>query len=203
MKCYFLQTPTGKQGRKSENKGEKVTESRREESEGGHDRNCRRGQERSLLSNPDATPHPSHPHQKDKKREGGEEKERWERDRKLLEGVGRSQQTICVSSIVSVTCICAEYQFGKLKLLFRVKELHQGCPNWTQNHSFPPITAPPVLHELFFPSPGFRSYFPCFQFKNKDVSKNSKVPVWRKIWLGRKKTNLLIRRFISFLIPIS
>lgn len=69
-----------------------------------------------------------------------------------------------------------------------LKVLHQGCADWIQKHSFPcHYGSSPVLHELFFPSPDVRSDFLSFRFKNKDVSKNSKVPAWWQIWLGKGK----------------
>lgn len=125
------------------------------------------------------------------------------RDRKLLEG-GRKilADNLCVIYLC-VMCIWAEYQCFKSRLDC-LKVLHQGCPDWTQKHSFPSIVALLLcLHELFFPSPDFRSDFLSFQFKNKDVSKNSKVPAWQQIWLGSGKNTFLICRFISFLISIS
>lgn len=63
------------------------------------------------------------------------------RDRKLLEG-GRKilADNLCVIYLC-VMCIWAEYQCVKLRLVC-LKVLQQGCPDWTQKHSFPSIAAP-------------------------------------------------------------
>lgn len=95
------------------------------------------------------------------------------RDRKLLEGGGKIlADNLCVIylCVMLPKGTSAGLSWLNTKTLF---SFHCGSS--------------PVLHELFFPSPDFRSDFLSFQLKNKDVSKNSKVPAWQQIWLGSGK----------------